>query len=136
MCYPQCEEPFIKFMEALEEFKKDLHSLLVFKQPLRTKYQRVFNDTSRGRELYVYVQRQPDLLVKVAVYPSMGTEEYLKDPVDIWAEDAILVTQLEELSSVATMRENMEICREIVHEDQVLVKLKYGDLNSGIVKFT
>ena len=135
MCYPDCEEPYKIFLNAYDEFKSDLHRLLVYKQPLRSKYQRVYDNADRGRELFVYVQVGTDSLVKIVVNSMMDAKLYQQDPVDIYAEDAIMLKTLQELDSVEVMRKSMEICRDIVHEDQVLVKLKYGDMTGKPYKF-
>ena len=135
MCYPECEDPYTIFLNAYGEFKSDLHRLLIFKQAMRTKYEKVYYNTDRGRDLMLYVQVGTDSIVKVSVNPMMDAKFYQQDPVDIYAEDAIMLALLQELDSVKVMQQSMAICREIVYEDQVLVKLKYGDMTGKPYKF-
>lgn len=128
MCWPEANQPYENFQLALKQFEKDLHAILVFGMATKSKYIRVFDDDSSSRMLWVYVQRGTDNIIKVAVRYGMTTEMYGKETVDIYADDAILCKQLNELKSVVEMRTNLNLCNEIIYEDQVLVALKYPNL--------
>jgi len=130
MCYPEAETHYAKFLTAVDRFSQDLHDLLIFSQPSKSKYILVYNNNYYDRKLSVYLQAGTDNLVKIVINCQLDVTQYKKESVAIYAEDAIIMGKLEALASVKIMRDSMAVCREVVYEDQVLVKLKYGDLNS------
>jgi hypothetical protein len=134
MCYPDAEVPMEKFFEAHEKFEKDLHDILIFGTRFKERYIRIYSETSGSQAVWVYLQRSTNKVVKIIINSDMSEQQYNKDPVDILAEDVNLLTRLNELDSVKSMRENAAIVREIIYEDQIMVALKYNIERVSIFK--
>lgn len=134
MCYPEAEEYLTKFFEAHEKFEKDLHDILIFGMSFKERYIKIYNASPGTKTVSVYLQRSTNNVVKIVINSDMSERQYNKDPVDILAEDVNLLTQLNELDSVKSMRENAAIVREIIYEDQIVVALKYNMERVSIFK--
>jgi len=94
--------------------------------PTKQKYIKVYDNENGNRKISIYCQRGTELLVKVIINNSTDQDQYGKDSVKIMAEDAAVVAKIQGLPSYAIMQAKMAEIREIVHADQVLVKLQYG----------
>lgn len=129
MCYPEADEPHEKFLESLEQFKKDLHQVLVYSKGMNEKYIKVHeNETTTS--LWIYYQRKSLNILKVVVDADTSVDKYNLDPVCIFGEDDKVVATITDLDSVAQIRKYMGEVREIVYQDQVVATLKYGNLLS------
>jgi hypothetical protein len=134
MCYPDAEEPMDKFFEAYDQFERDLRDILIFGTSPKERYIKIHSAESGTTIVSVHLQRNTHKIVKIVVNTNMSEYEHKKDPVDIFAEDATLASQLNALDSVKCMRENAAIIREIIYEDEIIVALKYGMERVSIFK--
>lgn len=136
MCYPDAEEPYTRFLEALEQFKDDLHRILVNEQPHGEKFDLVkYSDHTSDIEI-TYVHHKTDTTVKATIGYMMTAEEYQKESVIIETDDYDIDVQIENLDSVASMRKHIHLCREVVHIDKMMMRLEYGDVNdNGVFLF-
>jgi len=129
MCYPDANEPYKKFLNAYEQFKKDLHQELIYSKSINEKYIKV-HESETAMSLIIYYQRRTLNILKVVVDNTIDPDRYGKDPVVIFAEDAALQAKLDSLQSVADMRTYMGEVLEIVNADQVIVALTYPNISN------
>lgn len=126
MCYPEADKPFEEFYSAMQQFESSLNDILIYDMPIKQKYIKIYDSETSSRKIYVYCQRGTELLVKVIINVSTEAEQYGKDSVRIMAEDVDIMSKIQGLDSYTIMQEQMAKIREIVHADQVAVKLQYG----------
>ena len=133
MCYPDANDPYDKFLEAYDQFKKDLHQELIYSKGINEKYIKV-HESETAMSLIIFYQRRTLNILKIVIDNTIEHESYGKDPVVIFAEDAAMQAKLDSLQSVADMRTHMGIVREIVDADRVIVALTYPNISNNSIR--